>query len=69
MTPPGTHKPTQTDYGPRLKEIHADNGGAGINNGIRGVRELWVGVGITAASPKLTNTIPNRQGMSKTKLP
>lgn len=66
MTPP---QHIQTDYGPRWKEEHADNRGAGINNEIRGVRGLWVGGGITAPGPTLTNTIPNRQRMSKTKLP
>lgn len=46
MTLPNIHNPTQTDYGPRLKEEHAENGGAGINNGIRGVRGCGLGLGL-----------------------
>lgn len=48
---------TQTDYG-RLKEEHADNGGARINNEIMG---LCLGGGITAASRKSRNAFPYRQ--------
>lgn len=57
MTPP-THT---NRLWTRFKEENADNGGAGINMKIRGVRGLWGGGKITSASQKLTSTIPNRQ--------
>ncbi len=57
----------QTDYGPRLMEEHADNRGAGINNEIRDVRGLWVGGGITAPGPTLTNTIPRQTANEQNK--
>lgn len=41
MTPTHTNR-----LWPKVKEEHADNGGAGINNEIREVRGLWVGVGL-----------------------
>lgn len=41
--PTPTHK---NRLRPKVKEEHADNGGTGINNKIREVRGLWVGVGL-----------------------